>query len=796
MNRMNSGGLGWPQLLERHRVVVLAEAGSGKSAELAAAAKLVCKSGNCGFYCTVQDVAREGLPGCLGRSERRLFDTWKASDAPAWLFIDSVDEAKLDKVRLDTALRRIADGIDGAALRAYIVLSGRHTDWEPKADRERMERLLPVPKPPLAPPAPLEVLGRFLRSERTEPPAESHEASTVVLMAPLDPSRVRTFATANGIDRVEEFIAAIETGDLWSLASRPTDLTWLVDYWRRYGRIGKLAEMLETSIQERLKEPDPARYRRDEIPITRAMTALKRIGAALEFGQTNTILIPDSQVDFQPVGPGFDLADILPDWSPEHRQRLLSRAVFDPATFGRARLHNDNRGDVRSYLAARWLHDRRQTNASVQQILQLLFDTTYGVDVIRPSMTRTAAWLSIWDEDVAREVVARDPQLLLKVGDPASLPLVTRARALRAAVDRIVATGRRIGFEARPLSRLSTPDMAPYIRELWEEHRDIAEVRLLLLLMIKLGRIQACIDIATAAAFESFPDRYTPIYGVDALVPIADAALLRRLAHHVKTEAARLPGPVLWTALERLVPDYISVEELLSILSAISAAERDANYGMQLNGPKFVARLARRDDVATFLEGLLVLLGPRPQPPEYSETEAEKAFAPAVAVAAHKLLELSGPNEAPVVAIDASLRLGEHQLFRSRVNNAELQSDLHSSSIRRRAAFWRAAERFKDHFILQGRPLTSVYQLSLLGWSPGLRLDDLDWVLRDLTAQTTDEGRLLALDAAIVIWRDCDRSEAILDRIRPLAGASPITSGFLSRVLSVNSRANLSPFSL
>lgn len=145
--------------------------------------------------------------------------------------------------------------------------------------------------------------------------------------------------------------------------------------------------MLDTSLTERLREPNPQRYRHDEIPTNSAMDALERIGTALDFGRRDKIIIPDSQFDLRPAAPEFDLAVILPDWSPEHRQRLLSRAVFDPATFGRALLHNDNQGVVRSYLAARWLRRRRQANASVADIFQLLFATTYGIDVVRPSMT-------------------------------------------------------------------------------------------------------------------------------------------------------------------------------------------------------------------------------------------------------------------------------------------------------------------------------------------------------------------------------------------------------------------------
>jgi hypothetical protein len=60
------------------------------------------------------------------------------------------------------------------------------------------------------------------------------------------------------------------------------------------------------------------------------------------FGRKATIAIPDSELlrpdDLQPL----NLAQVLPDWSSDDQLRLLSRPVFDPATFGRARLHNDN----------------------------------------------------------------------------------------------------------------------------------------------------------------------------------------------------------------------------------------------------------------------------------------------------------------------------------------------------------------------------------------------------------------------------------------------------------------------
>ena len=130
------GALTWEDLLAKRRVVILAEAGSGKSTELAEQERLSTIAGRYAFGATMQDVGRRGLHGALGHAASQRLEQWRTSDQPAWFFFDSVDEAKASDVRLDDPLREIANGIDGAASRAHIILSGRHTDWEFRRDVE------------------------------------------------------------------------------------------------------------------------------------------------------------------------------------------------------------------------------------------------------------------------------------------------------------------------------------------------------------------------------------------------------------------------------------------------------------------------------------------------------------------------------------------------------------------------------------------------------------------------------------------------------------------------------------
>ena len=56
------------------------------------------------------------------------------------------------------------------------------------------------------------------------------------------------------------------------------------------------------------------------------------------------------------------------------------------------------------------------------EIFDLLFAVSYGVKTVVPSLRATAAWLALSRTDIRDEIVDRDPMLLLKEGDPGSLP--------------------------------------------------------------------------------------------------------------------------------------------------------------------------------------------------------------------------------------------------------------------------------------------------------------------------------------------------------------------------------------
>ena len=64
---------------------------------------------------------------------------------------------------------------------------------------------------------------------------------------------------------------------------------------------------------------------------------------------------------------------------------------------------------------------------------------------------------------------------------------------------------------------------------------------------------------------------------------------------------------MLWEAFDRLVPNKLSVDELLVILAAMDPHKRDEGFGARIYGPRLVDKLSIPAALEQFLKGLLDL---------------------------------------------------------------------------------------------------------------------------------------------------------------------------------------------
>jgi len=135
---------GWAQIFTSVRVLLLAEAGSGKTYEMRAQARRLQAEGKYAFLVPLESLGRGRLADLLSAEEERSFDNWKADGhSLAWFFLDAVDELKLTERKLDEALGLFAKAIDGQLDRARVILSSRPTDWRPAMDMATFTRRLP-----------------------------------------------------------------------------------------------------------------------------------------------------------------------------------------------------------------------------------------------------------------------------------------------------------------------------------------------------------------------------------------------------------------------------------------------------------------------------------------------------------------------------------------------------------------------------------------------------------------------------------------------------------------------------
>lgn len=140
----SSGGEKWPSLLGHERVVVLAEAASGKSEEFREQARTLRDARAFAIYLPIERLEKNGLLGSLGIDDRAAFATWQRGAAPGWFFLDSIDEARIHHKDVESALNRFAADLGETYDRARVLLSCRGSVWAGEKDLALINMTLPI----------------------------------------------------------------------------------------------------------------------------------------------------------------------------------------------------------------------------------------------------------------------------------------------------------------------------------------------------------------------------------------------------------------------------------------------------------------------------------------------------------------------------------------------------------------------------------------------------------------------------------------------------------------------------
>ena len=773
--------IGWSELLQYARVILLAEAGSGKSDEMREQARHLTEEGRFAFFIPLESLGSSSKIDILevlsveeGQDER--FKQWKADGRkPAWFFLDAVDELKLTRGKLDRALSRLRGSIDGRLDRARIIISCRPSDWRSGSDLSTVQRQLPVPgmrrKTVVQPPE--EVFMEALRHERGGPSHVTPEEEEIpnqgtvrtVAMLPMNDRQIKVFVDWRGMRDPAAFLTEIARQDAWIFARRPLDLAHLVDIWSSSGRLGTRAEQHEANIAAKLKD-DPERPDRGVLTETKARLGAERLALALTLTRTRTIRSPDQTLDRHRADGVLDAATILPDWTPEERQALLRRALFDPATYGRVRFHHRS---VQEYLAAQHLLGLHEKGMSIKALFRLLFAERYGVEVVFPSMREIAAWLALWVDAVRKELIEREPETLISFGDPGSLEVTTRRDLLRAFVSEYGrGDWRGLNIPFAEVRRLAHPELGAVIRECWGDGPTNDEVRDLLLNLIRLGPVEACADLAHAVALDMAASEYHRITAIRALLACGGNDNVRDLAGAMLAEPMSWPDRLVYGVAADLFPAIITADELVVLMERTREPKRSVG-GFDWASRQIVKSIEVGSDSAIALRDRMADLVWRGRTRTRNPYRIQSEFghlAPALAVLCDRQLSAT-PDRPQADLIRASViasRFGGRRVG-GREPVRKLRTHFNESAALRSDAFWAELE-FMAEVSPSDDDRRRLRQAQHEGLAGHLTEADRPWIEVALADERQPKRRAVALHAWIDAWIRRGRVATELDAIR------------------------------
>jgi hypothetical protein len=779
------GRLRWDELITRRRVVLLAEAKSGKTEEFRLRVSALCKQGEAAFFLRVEDLADGALIEGLTPEHEASLTAWQGGDAIGWFFLDSVDEARLNAKRFESALKRFRRDVGAALDRAHVFISCRVSDWKGKQDRDLVTSLLPIPLRRSSEAEVASIDDLLLRPMFEEQPEsakaktgpDSEESLTIVRLAELNNEQRAALARWAGVADSDAFIQQVNRQGLDTFAERPGDLLELAEYWKAHGEFASFAEMTRFAIAQKLAERDSDRRDADILTDNRARHGAESIAAALTVGKKLTLRVSDQDPDPMLAAGALDPADILPDWTPSERATLLRRGVFTPATYGRIRFHHRS---TQEYLTAEWLRRALDHGCPRSEVMGLLFADPYGVRTVVPSMRPAVAWLALTDEVVRNELLEREPLELIRYGDPRSLPIGAKAWLLAVYADRHRAGEiTNAGVDRRSFWMFSDPALAPAIRNAWERNPD-PSFRADLLALVREGTIAQCADLARAQAFDTDADPFFRSMAVAAMTACGDREGLARFADKLMSNPSALTAGDAARLAWHLFPTYLSCSDIIRLVDETQSEHQSRAGGFPSNIQE-LWKCCPSSERESFLEGLADLCL---TPPflEYHRVSAKhsKLASKLVPLAADIACALdAGPVPLGLLKACAAIERSDEQL-----DHEDLES-LHDalSDLREfhRDLFWLDVQEAQRQ---QKRAVTRWWQLRGFGlklWT--LTIEDAEWLMARIREETVLRNRQVALSVLVnVLGKEMAHARAV--ELRALVAGAPELELDLARELS------------
>jgi hypothetical protein len=283
-----SRGTTWDDLLRSRRVLMISEAGAGKTFECRAQAQRLWEAGEPSFFVELAALATEDLRSLLGEDEEVRLDAWLSSQSDvATFFLDSIDELKLTLGSFERALKRFKKDIGNRLLRARIIITTRPIPFDEKLVRQ----LLPIPPAPSSEPSEEKFAKIAMREHREQRKGKNGDAApdwrSVALM-PLSDEQIIEFARDQGVVEPDRLFEDLQRRNAQEFARRPQDLIEICADWRVHKHIRTHHDQVSTNVRVKLlprdDRPGPA-----ELSVDKAIEGASRLALAMQLTRRLTI---------------------------------------------------------------------------------------------------------------------------------------------------------------------------------------------------------------------------------------------------------------------------------------------------------------------------------------------------------------------------------------------------------------------------------------------------------------------------------------------------------------------------
>lgn len=746
-------GSNWTDLLKSKRILIISEAGAGKTYECRTQQQALWAVGEPAFYVELSDLSRDNLRDLLSHDEEIRFDAWLASQSDvATFFLDSIDELKLSLGSFEQALKRLAKAVAGQLRRVRVVITSRPIP----VDEQLFRQILPVPDESDEA-ATSEEFANIAMARRAQKSSEEQIARDWrnLALLPLSNIQIKQMAVREGVDDPDALLADIRQRNAEEFVRRPQDLIELCADWREHRRIRSHRDQVASNIAVKLK---PREDGREKVALSadKASEGARRLALAATLSRKLTLRhSAEADRDGDPADAPLDPSSILQDWTRDERRTLLERSLFGFASYGRVRFHHRS---VIEYLAAEHLLALRAQGMPIRSIKRILFTTTaQGDEVIKPSLRPVAAWMALRDDTIFEEVLRREPDVLLNFGDPESLSSAQRQRALRAYVVRHGMGGwRGLRVPSVQLHRFAASDLGPESKRLCKVGIENPEIREILLNLIGFGKMADGADIAYGIATDDKAPEGERIDALDALIHLSDSRL-GAISTSMAEDASLWPNRLTRAALLRLFPANLSVELLCKTLTRITEKKRSVG-DISWNLPRLIEHVdLSPDGLDALRHGLteLAVEGIAWDEKQWPHLASKRQFIlPALAATCLRQIQ-NGTTTPDVMRSTAiALRLAEREYDHTE-HAKQLAAALSGLPPDARRLMFEAEDAFLQAHHPQTDPFKRYARLAFHGAAMHLGAIDAGWVLASLADRgRSADDRAMMLEAAIRIRED------------------------------------------